>query len=163
MSMKRSFLPRRIIHRSFALSKSRKEGESEDLRSVCNGVDRDRFGREGKREDDDRDNGRGKQRQCGVASFGELGLCESGSWAGMLPELLGEIMQRVEASEEKWPERRNVVACACVCKRWRDAAKEAVEKASLIQPGKITFPSSLKKVFSLSFFFFGNFLLISSF
>ncbi|KAK6157354.1 hypothetical protein DH2020_011602 [Rehmannia glutinosa] len=54
-------------------------------------------------------------------------------------------MQRVEASEEQWPQRQNVVACGCVCKRWREATREAVEKASLHQPGKITFPSSLRK------------------
>ncbi|GFP78671.1 tubby-like F-box protein 7 [Phtheirospermum japonicum] len=63
----------------------------------------------------------------------------------MLPELLGEIIQRVEASGDNWPQRQNVVAFGCVCKRWRDATAEAVEKASLRQPSKITFPSSLKK------------------
>ncbi|PIN15956.1 Tub family protein [Handroanthus impetiginosus] len=63
----------------------------------------------------------------------------------MLPELLGEIIQRVEVSEDNWPQRQNVVACGCVCKRWREATREAVDRASLHQPGKITFPSSLKK------------------
>ncbi|KAL5564543.1 hypothetical protein UlMin_027707 [Ulmus minor] len=61
----------------------------------------------------------------------------------MLPELLGEIIQRVEASEERWPDRRNVVACACVCKRWRDVAKEIIRSPS--HTGKITFPSCLKQ------------------
>ncbi|KAL8507574.1 hypothetical protein ACS0TY_018203 [Phlomoides rotata] len=130
MPMKRSFLPRRIIHRSLVLPKSRKEGESRDFHSV------DRLG---KREEKDDGNGRGQQQHQGVSS----GHYESGSWAGMLPELLGEIMQRVEASEQKWPQRQNVVACACVCKRWREATKEAVEKKH--PAGKITFPSSLKK------------------
>ncbi|KAM2888849.1 hypothetical protein FF1_012518 [Malus domestica] len=37
----------------------------------------------------------------------------SSSWSDMLPELLGEIIRRVEASEDKGPHRKNVVACAC--------------------------------------------------
>ncbi|KAM2896771.1 hypothetical protein COP2_006492 [Malus domestica] len=41
----------------------------------------------------------------------------SSSWSDMLPELLGEIIRRAKASEDKWPHRKNVVACACVCKR----------------------------------------------
>ncbi|KAM1126147.1 hypothetical protein ACFX2B_040860 [Malus domestica] len=48
----------------------------------------------------------------------------SSSWSDMLPELLGEIIRRAEASEDKWPHRKNVFACACVCKRWRDITKE---------------------------------------
>ncbi|PIN12132.1 Tub family protein [Handroanthus impetiginosus] len=136
-------LSRRIIHRSFAQPKSCPESESRDLQSVCNSGNSDNLRRERERgENDGDDSGIGEQqpqRNGGV-------LCgESGSWAGMLPELLEEIMQRVEASEEKWPQRQNVVSCGCVCKRWREATIEAVEKASIHQPGKITFPSSLKK------------------
>lgn len=66
------------------------------------------------------------------------------TWSTMLPELLGEIIQRVEASGEQWPHRQNVVACACVCKRWRDLTRELVRSPS--QTGKITFPSCLKQV-----------------
>ncbi|KAK6157319.1 hypothetical protein DH2020_011567 [Rehmannia glutinosa] len=143
MSLRRSFLPRRIIHRSFALSKSCQKSESLDLASVCNSYS---IGGEEKKEENDDDGygcGSGQlprppQRHDDVVLSGESGPCESGSWAGMLPELLGEIMQRVEASEEQWPQRQNVVACGCVCKRWREATREAVEKASLHQPGKIT-------------------------
>lgn len=65
------------------------------------------------------------------------------SWSTMLPELLGEIIQRVELSEDRWPYRQNVVACACVCKRWREITKEIVR--SPIRSGKITFPSCLKE------------------
>ncbi|KAL6535932.1 hypothetical protein OROHE_012776 [Orobanche hederae] len=157
MSLRRSFLSRRIIHRSFGVSKSCQErSESLNLPSVCNYsyvLDG-----EGTREEND-DDGAGYasgslQRQPQHPPHGDLVLSgESGasSWAGMLPELLGEIMQRVEASEENWPQRQNVVACACVCKRWREATKEAVQKASINQPGKITFPSSLKKVGSVGY------------
>ncbi|XWS10897.1 hypothetical protein CRYUN_Cryun38cG0037700 [Craigia yunnanensis] len=66
------------------------------------------------------------------------------SWSTMLPELLGEIMERVEASEDRWPQRQDVVACACVCKKWREATREIV-RASSPSSGKITFPSCLKQ------------------
>ncbi|KAK6132477.1 hypothetical protein DH2020_033777 [Rehmannia glutinosa] len=132
MSLRRSYLSRRIIHRSLTVSKSYKEFKSPEIESICGGdVQR--------KEENEYESGSGQQDDGGVLSG------ESGSWAGMLPELLGEIIQRVEASEDKWPQRQNIVACGCVCKRWRDATTEAVEKASLRQPGKITFPSSLKK------------------
>ncbi|XP_054814982.1 tubby-like F-box protein 7 isoform X2 [Prosopis cineraria] len=65
------------------------------------------------------------------------------AWSTMLPELLGEIIRRVEVSDERWPPRRNVVACACVCKRWREMTREIVRSPS--QSGKITFPSCLKQ------------------
>ncbi|KAJ7981838.1 Tubby-like F-box protein [Quillaja saponaria] len=65
------------------------------------------------------------------------------SWSTMLPELLAEIIQRVDVSEDRWPNRQNVVACACVCKRWRDMTREIVKSPS--QSGKITFPSCLKQ------------------
>ncbi|KAL5058045.1 hypothetical protein RYX36_029649, partial [Vicia faba] len=44
----------------------------------------------------------------------------------MLPDLLAEIIRRVEAAKEQWPRRQNIVACACVCKRWRDVTRETV-------------------------------------
>uniref|UniRef100_A0A0A9D5Q0 Tubby-like F-box protein n=1 Tax=Arundo donax TaxID=35708 RepID=A0A0A9D5Q0_ARUDO len=65
-------------------------------------------------------------------------------WARLLPELLAEVVRRVEASGgERWPERKDVVSCACVCRRWRDAAATVVRP--LPESGKITFPSSLKQ------------------
>ncbi|KAJ8423084.1 hypothetical protein Cgig2_020562 [Carnegiea gigantea] len=64
-------------------------------------------------------------------------------WASLIPELLAEIIGRVESSEDKWPLRRNVVACACVCKRWRDVTREIVK--SPLVTGRITFPSCLKQ------------------
>ncbi|KAE8723477.1 Tubby-like F-box protein 7 [Hibiscus syriacus] len=69
---------------------------------------------------------------------------EGDSWSTMMPELLGEIMKRVESSEDRWPQRQNVVACAGVCKRWREAMREIV-RASSPGSGKITFPSCLKQ------------------
>ncbi|OAY54773.1 tubby-like F-box protein 7 isoform X2 [Manihot esculenta] len=64
-------------------------------------------------------------------------------WASLLPELLGEIIKRVEESEDRWPQRQNVVVCACVCKKWREVTKEIVRSTRNI--GKITFPSCLKQ------------------
>ncbi|GER53216.1 tubby like protein 7 [Striga asiatica] len=152
MPLRRSFLSRRIIHRSFGISKSCQEKcDSPYPQSVCGGEHGRGLDGEDKGEGGDdggcRDGGRRKQLQNhgGVVSMEESRSGEFGSWAGMLPELLGEIMQRVEASEEKWPQRQNVVACACVCKRWREAARETVERAAINEPGKITFPSALKK------------------
>ncbi|XVF88007.1 hypothetical protein PTKIN_Ptkin19aG0014800 [Pterospermum kingtungense] len=66
------------------------------------------------------------------------------SWSTLLPELLGEIMERVEASEDRWPQRQNVVDCACVCKKWRGVTREIVRDSSP-NSGKITFPSCLKQ------------------
>ncbi|KAF8391219.1 hypothetical protein HHK36_023521 [Tetracentron sinense] len=70
-------------------------------------------------------------------------------WSRMLPELLVEIIKRVESSEDRWPVRKNVVACACVCKRWRDITREIV--SSPLHSGMITFPSSLKQPGPLEF------------
>uniref|UniRef100_A0A2P2JMB5 Tubby C-terminal domain-containing protein n=1 Tax=Rhizophora mucronata TaxID=61149 RepID=A0A2P2JMB5_RHIMU len=64
-------------------------------------------------------------------------------WANLLPELLGEIIKRVEASVDQWPQRQSIVACACVCKKWRAVTKDIV--ASPPFSAKITFPSSLKQ------------------
>ncbi|XP_057766418.1 tubby-like F-box protein 7 [Salvia miltiorrhiza] len=120
MSSKLSFLPRRIIHSVTKSCKHPQLSRKED----------------GAADDNCRDSERGRQHTA---------IDDSDLWAGMLPELLGEIMQRVEATEDQSPHRQNVVACACVCRQWREAAKEAAEKASIHHPGIITFPSSLKK------------------
>ena len=84
-----------------------------------------------------------------------------GSWSMMLPELLGEIMERVEASEDRWPQRQDVVAFACVCKKWREATREIV-RASSPSSGKITFPSCLKQVIKFTFKFLIKFCSIFS-
>ncbi|CAK9151712.1 unnamed protein product [Ilex paraguariensis] len=121
MSLRRSFLSRRTTSRSFALSKSFKEFKSLEITE------------------------RQQNRNCGDDDGDENGVVESseGSWSTMLPELLGEIIKRVEASEDKWPLRKNVVVCGCVCKRWRMVTREVVN--SPLQGGKITFPSCLKQ------------------
>lgn len=66
-------------------------------------------------------------------------------WARLLPELLYDVVRRVEASGgERWPARKDVVSCACVCHRWREATVAVVRPPA--ESGKITFPSSLKQV-----------------
>eukprot|EP01018_Ginkgo_biloba_P005761 Gb_28725 [translate_table: standard] len=68
---------------------------------------------------------------------------EQGRWANLPPELLLDVVQRLEASEGTWPPRKHVVACAAVCRSWREITKEIVKTPE--QCGKITFPISLKQ------------------
>lgn len=65
-------------------------------------------------------------------------------WASLPPELLHEIIRRVEESEASWPARAAVVSCASVCKSWRGITMETVRVPE--QCGKLTFPISLKQV-----------------
>nr|XP_043636203.1 tubby-like F-box protein 6 [Erigeron canadensis] len=70
----------------------------------------------------------------------EEGRC---CWANMPPELLREVLIRIEASEEKWPSRKNVVGCATVCRSWREIMKEIVKRPEV--SGLLTFPISVKQ------------------
>lgn len=69
---------------------------------------------------------------------------EQSCWANMPPELLRDVIQRVEASESAWPSRKHVVACAAVCSSWREITKELVRTPE--QSGRLTFPIALKQV-----------------
>ncbi|MCL7044483.1 hypothetical protein MKW94_018327, partial [Papaver nudicaule] len=64
-------------------------------------------------------------------------------WASLPPELLRDVIKRLEESETTWPSRKHVVACAAVCKSWRAMCKEIVKCPELC--GKLTFPVSLKQ------------------
>ncbi|XAR73856.1 hypothetical protein NMG60_11007964 [Bertholletia excelsa] len=68
---------------------------------------------------------------------------EQGQWANLPPELLLDIIRRVEESETSWPARTVVVFCASVCKSWRDITKEIVKTPE--ECGRLTFPISLKQ------------------
>ncbi|KAF4358826.1 hypothetical protein F8388_013630 [Cannabis sativa] len=70
------------------------------------------------------------------------GLSQS-CWANMPQELLREVLMRIEASETAWPPRKNVVACAGVCRSWRLITKEIVKTPEL--SGTLTFPISVKQ------------------
>ncbi|CAL5395626.1 unnamed protein product [Camellia sinensis] len=64
-------------------------------------------------------------------------------WVNMPQELMREVLMRIEAAESCWPMRRNVVACAGVCRSWRDIMKEIVGTPEV--SGKLTFPISVKQ------------------
>ncbi|KAL3505311.1 hypothetical protein ACH5RR_035152 [Cinchona calisaya] len=68
---------------------------------------------------------------------------EQSQWANLPTELLLDIIRRVESSETSWPSRRDVVACAAVCRSWREVTKQVVRTPE--QCGLLTFPMSLKQ------------------
>lgn len=76
---------------------------------------------------------------------------QQGQWASLPPELLLDIIRRVEESETSWPARAVVVFCASVCKSWRSVTKEIIKTPQ--QCGRITFPISLKQVINYSLYF----------
>ncbi|KAF9682271.1 hypothetical protein SADUNF_Sadunf05G0091500 [Salix dunnii] len=73
----------------------------------------------------------------------ETDQIELGLWANLPPELLLDIIMRVEESEVSWPARAVVVHCASVCRSWREITKEIVKTPE--QCGRLTFPISLKQ------------------
>lgn len=77
---------------------------------------------------------------------------EQGQWANLPPELLLDVIRRVEESVTSWPARTVVVFCASVCKSWRDITKEIVKP--LEECGRLTFPISLKQVTLVHSFIF---------
>ncbi|TYJ17666.1 hypothetical protein E1A91_A09G068400v1 [Gossypium mustelinum] len=64
-------------------------------------------------------------------------------WANLPHELLRDVLLRIEESETRWPQMRNVVACAGVCRSWRFVIKEIVQVPEI--SGKLTFPISVKQ------------------
>lgn len=76
-------------------------------------------------------------------------VIQNSRWANLPPELLFDVIKRLEESESTWPARKHVVACAAVCRSWRNMCKEIVRTPESC--GKLTFPVSLKQVFYLLF------------
>lgn len=74
-------------------------------------------------------------------------IVQNSRWANLPPELLFDVIKRLEESESTWPARKHVVACAAVCRSWRSMCKEIVGTPEAC--GKLTFPVSLKQVFLL--------------
>ncbi|XP_072998607.1 tubby-like F-box protein 8 [Typha latifolia] len=70
-------------------------------------------------------------------------VVQQSCWASLPPELLRDVIKRLEASESTWPARKHVVACAAVCRSWREMCKEIVRNPEFC--GKLTFPVSLKQ------------------
>ncbi|GMP55384.1 hypothetical protein CsSME_00020223 [Camellia sinensis var. sinensis] len=54
-------------------------------------------------------------------------VIQNSCWASLPPELLRDVIKRLEASENTWPARKHVVACAAVCRSWRKMCKESVQ------------------------------------
>lgn len=79
----------------------------------------------------------------GQGSLVVLDGLKQSCWANMPPELLRDVLMRIEASEASWPARKHVVACAGVCRSWREIMKEIVKSPQV--SGKLTFPISLKQ------------------
>ncbi|PKA63885.1 Tubby-like F-box protein 2 [Apostasia shenzhenica] len=73
----------------------------------------------------------------------EEGRPQMSKWANLPPELLLDILKRVESGQVSWPGRRNVVSCASVCRTWREITKEVVKPPE--KSGRLTFPISLKQ------------------
>ncbi|XP_044499925.1 tubby-like F-box protein 3 [Mangifera indica] len=78
-----------------------------------------------------------------VGDDADGGGSSSCCWANLPQELLREILLKIEASERAWPARRSVVACAGVCRSWRQITKEIVKVPE--PSGYLTFPISVKQ------------------
>lgn len=94
-----------------------------------------------------------KHRLCRTKSHVALDVTpiepvQQGQWAYLPPELLLDIIRRVEESATSWPARAIVVCCASVCKSWRSITLEIVKTPQ--QCGMLTFPISLKQVMNSS-------------
>ncbi|KAJ4869151.1 Tubby-like F-box protein 10 [Raphanus sativus] len=70
-------------------------------------------------------------------------IVQTSRWANLPPELLLDVIKRLEESESTWPARKHVVACASVCRSWRAMCQEIVMSPEIC--GKLTFPVSLKQ------------------
>ncbi|RID46403.1 hypothetical protein BRARA_I03066 [Brassica rapa] len=70
-------------------------------------------------------------------------IVQTSRWANLPPELLLDVIRRLEESESNWPARKYVVACASVCRSWRAMCQEIVLCPEIC--GKLTFPVSLKQ------------------
>ena len=90
------------------------------------------------------ENHRGKVQVAADEFSGEFLATQESRWAGLPPELLRDVIKRLEESESCWPGRKHVVACAAVCMAWREMCKEIVSGPEFC--GKLTFPVSLKQV-----------------
>ncbi|GJP51660.1 hypothetical protein CLOM_g10812 [Closterium sp. NIES-68] len=71
---------------------------------------------------------------------------ESVAWAAMPAELLRDVLSRVVARGMDWPHRQSLVACAGVCKAWREVTRDFILSAppSPTDPARIFFPADLR-------------------
>ncbi|CAN4125047.1 unnamed protein product [Withania somnifera] len=91
----------------------------------------------------------GRQWGKSLGSFDHLSdqppVIQNSCWANLPPELLFDVIRRLEESENSWPARKHVVACASVCRSWRIMCQEIVRSPEVC--GKLTFPVSLKQLY----------------
>ncbi|CAO2190192.1 unnamed protein product [Urochloa humidicola] len=92
--------------------------------------------------------GLGHHRGKSVGSLSNLHdrhiVVDQSRWVGLPPELLRDVIKRLEEGESNWPSRKDVVACAAVCGTWREICKDIVLSPEFC--GKLTFPVSLKQL-----------------
>ncbi|GLT27906.1 hypothetical protein SLA2020_028720 [Shorea laevis] len=114
------------------------------FRSIVRDV-RDSFGSLSRRSFDVRLIGhhRGKSQSSLQDLHDEPVIIQDSCWANLPPELLFDVIRRLEESESTWPARKHVVACAAVCRSWRAICKEIVKSPEFC--AKLTFPVSLKQ------------------
>ncbi|KAJ1419929.1 Tubby-like, C-terminal [Sesbania bispinosa] len=114
------------------------------FRSIVRDV-RDSFGSLSRRSFDVRLTGhhRGKSHGSVQDLHDQPLVIQNSCWASLPPELLYDVIRRLEESENTWPARKHVVACAAVCQSWRNMCKEIVKNPEF--SGKLTFPVSLKQ------------------
>ncbi|EPS72900.1 hypothetical protein M569_01857 [Genlisea aurea] len=112
------------------------------FRSIARDI-RDSFGSLSRRSFDVRLSGGGSfhdhQSDQTAAAF----VVQNSPWANLPPELLYDVIRRLEESETTWPTRKYVVACAAVCRAWRGMCKEIVRSPESC--GRLTFPISMKQ------------------
>lgn len=70
-------------------------------------------------------------------------IIQESRWASLPPELLRDVIRRLESDESTWPSRKHVVCFAAVCKTWREMCREIVLSPEFC--GKLTFRVSLKQ------------------
>ncbi|KAM0907217.1 hypothetical protein ACQ4PT_016264 [Festuca glaucescens] len=89
----------------------------------------------------------GHHRGKGQSSLDELHdpapILQESNWASLPPELLRDVIRRLEADESTWPSRKHVVCFAAVCRTWREMCREIVLSPEFC--GKLTFRVSVKQ------------------
>ncbi|CAI5461533.1 unnamed protein product [Closterium sp. Yama58-4] len=70
---------------------------------------------------------------------------EVSKWSSLPPELLREVIARLEEDDRDWPQRRSVVACAGVCKAWREMTRDLLQSVGSFEAGQISFPDELRR------------------
>lgn len=129
------------------------------FRSIVRDV-RDSFGSLSRRSFDVRLTGhhRGKSHGSLHDSHDQPLVIQNSRWASLPPELLCDVIKRLEESESTWPARKHVVACAAVCRSWRVMCKEIVRSPEFC--GKLTFPVSLKQARFYEILFFPHWFML---